>query len=250
MDPYLEQHWLDVHPTLIVLARAQLQKQLSSTGLVARVEERLIVETPYEDARGFHADVSVAESGAARRARDAGVTVAEPLVLESEIVTQRSIAIIDASGGDVITVIEFLSPSNKTPGEGRKKYQQKQFECLDAGVNLVEIDLVRRGERVTAYPYENLPPTHQTTYLVCVHRGKGNTRFEVYRAPLDAALPTIAIPLRWSDTDATLNLQALVNQTYEDGAYDTIDYSRPCIPALEGADAAFASRLLLSKSAT
>lgn len=244
MDPYLEQHWLDVHPTLIVLARAQLQKHLASTGLVARVEERLVVETPYEGSRTVHADVTIAESRPVRPVADTGIAVAEPLVLESDVVTQRSVAIIDPSGGEVITVIEFLSPSNKLPGEGRQKYQQKQFECLDAGVNLVEIDLVRRGERVTAYPYERLPPTHQTTYLACVHRGKGDSQFEVYRAPLDSPLPTIAIPLRWNDADIPLNLQSLVRQAYEDGAYETIDYTRPCVPPLEGAEAELASRLL------
>ena len=43
MDPYLEAHWLDVHPRLIVEASTVIQRQLGDD-LVARIEERLLVE--------------------------------------------------------------------------------------------------------------------------------------------------------------------------------------------------------------
>jgi Protein of unknown function (DUF4058) len=41
MDPYLEAHWLDVHPRLIVEASTVIQDQLGDD-LVARIEERLL----------------------------------------------------------------------------------------------------------------------------------------------------------------------------------------------------------------
>ena len=53
MDPYLQRHWRDVHATLIVLSRSELQRQLGG-GLRARIEERLIVESPLKDDRDIY----------------------------------------------------------------------------------------------------------------------------------------------------------------------------------------------------
>ena len=46
MDPYLEAHWLDVHNSLIHLAKAAIQPQLGDD-LVARTGERIVVEDPF-----------------------------------------------------------------------------------------------------------------------------------------------------------------------------------------------------------
>ena len=45
MDPYLEQHWGDVHSSLVIYARNQLQKVLPRD-LRARVEEHLLNAEP------------------------------------------------------------------------------------------------------------------------------------------------------------------------------------------------------------
>ena len=64
MDPYLEAHWLDVHPRLIVEASNQLQGQLGES-LIARIEERLIVEDPASgDSRRIGPDLRIVEYGA------------------------------------------------------------------------------------------------------------------------------------------------------------------------------------------
>lgn len=52
MDPYLEQYWGDVHTTLMVYARNQINESLPDD-LQARVEESLSVETD----EGFHRTV-------------------------------------------------------------------------------------------------------------------------------------------------------------------------------------------------
>jgi hypothetical protein len=44
MDPYHEGHWLDVHATLAVNARAALNKVLPP-GLAARVEDRITIDS-------------------------------------------------------------------------------------------------------------------------------------------------------------------------------------------------------------
>lgn len=66
----------------------------------------------------------------------------------------------------------------------------------------------------------------------------------MYHAGMDAPLPKIKIPLRQSDNDATLDLQAVIDQTYHNGAYDFIDYRAQPIPPLSGEFVEFADRVL------
>jgi len=244
MDPYLEPFWPDVHSTLITHSRSLLQRQLTGSGLVARVEERLIVEQPFESPHSFRGDVVLSDRDP-RRVNSAGSTaVAEPIVIPAEALPQRSIAITDSAGGDVVTVIEFVSPSNKLSGDGRDQYIRKQYDCIRANVNLVEIDLVRTGKHVVYYPADRLEPRMQSTYIICTFRAVGGKRYELYPVRLEQRLPTIRIPLRYTDADITLDLQAVLNQTYEEGAFDNIDYTRPCVPPLTGTDADFAAQVL------
>src|SRR5436305_14703680 len=60
MDPYLEQFWGDVHLTMIARSRAAIQKQLPSD-LIARVDERVFVETTDGQPRDIVPDVRVVE---------------------------------------------------------------------------------------------------------------------------------------------------------------------------------------------
>ena len=60
MDPYLESHWGDIHTTLMVYARNQLNAQLPDD-LQARVEESLAVMEDDEKTRTVYPDVRVVE---------------------------------------------------------------------------------------------------------------------------------------------------------------------------------------------
>jgi hypothetical protein len=251
MDPYLEPHWLDVHLSLIFLAKVAIQRQLGDD-LVARGEERLIVEDPQFKPRSRFPDVRVVEHGNPGSPVQPGgsVAVAEPLIFElsNDPIHQRFIEIRDAaSGGRVVTVVEFLSPSNKLPGDGKVQYKRKQSECIDARVNLVEIDLTRSGRRELLVTQQELPPDYRTAFMACVYRAtwKQIGRKEAYRIPLRERLPVIRIPLRADDSDIVLDLQELIDQAYESGRYDrTIDYTIPPLPDLDPDDAEWADQLL------
>ena len=253
MDPYLEASWGDVHASLIVYARERLQATLPGD-LRARVEERIVIEAP-EVRHDFVPDIRVVERG--RPDAGGGVAVAEevvvtatPLVITlAEPETQGYIEIRDLRAGRrVVTAIEILSPSNKRPGAGRVMYEAKRAELIHAGVNLVEIDLLRAGWRDLFVPAERVPESHRTPYAVCVHRGHRQGRYEYYRAPLRERLPAIRVPLRPADADVPLDLQALVNRCYKTGAYaDDIDYRVDPDPPLDPADAAWADALLKEK---
>jgi uncharacterized protein DUF4058 len=250
MDPYLEAHWLDVHPRLIVAASDQLHGQLGES-LIARIEQRLIVEDPASDgSRRIGPDVRIVEyEASASTAQPAGgIALTEPIVLtaESEPVVQRFLEIIDVStGGRVVTVIEFVSPANKVPGDGLEKYRQKQSECRGARVNLVEIDLTRSGRRqLLAHRWQEAR-RHDSTYQASIWRAAAAYRVELYPIRLAARLPALGIPLRPSDTDAVLDLQSLVDAVYSRSRYDrTSDYRESPEPPLEAEEAVWADSLL------
>jgi Protein of unknown function (DUF4058) len=250
MDPYLERHWQDVHQAICTYARDQIQEQLGSD-LVARLGERLVVESMLDEPRTIYPDVRVVEQGIAgiewKPTESAGaVAVAEPLVIKvgSDPVPQAFVEIIEPDSSTLITVIEFLSPSNKLRGDGRDRYQQKQRELYAAKVSLAEIDLVRSGPKAFLLPEVQFPPRLKAEYFACVFRGWIWDRFELYPVSLREKLPAIRIPLRKQEPDIVLNLQSLIEQAYRNGRYNRLDYKQPCAPPLEGVDAAWADELL------
>ena len=173
---------------------------------------------------------------------ESGSAVAEPLVLElvDEELTETYIEIREVTGQRVVTSIEFISPTNKLPGDGRKQYLEKRQQMKDSDVNIVEIDLTRKGERGMLVSRFEIPPSHRATYQACVWRAARPFKAEIYAFPITDPLPAIRIPLRSSDKDVMLDLQRLIQQCYEEGAFDTIDYSAPPEPPLEGREASWA----------
>ena len=185
------------------------------------------------------------QGGATAVVRSAGTA---PILVEAERepLTEGYVEIIDAgSGNRVVTIIEVLSPANKTPGAGRLEYQRKQREITRSETNLVEIDLLRAGRHVLAVPLENIPSGRRTPYMVCVRRATVRSTAEIYPAPLSEKLPTVKIPLRPGDADVSLDLQALIDQCYRKGRYEgDLDYRRDPEPPLLGPDAEWSVELL------
>jgi hypothetical protein len=251
MDPYLEQFWPDFHARFILYACDQLEEQLPGE-LIARVEERIVFETE-EEPTAAYPDVKITERRGRRMATasaPSSTAVIEPVyVLYDEPATETFINIVEAGPGQrLVSVIELLSLSNKLPGEGQRQYRQKQRELRDTSVSLVEIDLLRRGDRVLSVPVSRIPKRARTTYQVCVRRGWKPGRYEVYPVPLRSPLPGVRIPLRETDEDIRLDLQAILQHAYRKGRYHaTIDYSEPPVPPLTRDEARWA-RSLLKKS--
>lgn len=256
MDPYLEAHWGDVHQSLVIYIRDELQSYLPAD-LRARVEERVFVHFEDELRRVLVPDVRVREgSGKAASPPQEAATAtavasppANPIIvsIEHEPVTEGFIEIIESDGGRVVTIIEVVSPANKFAGEGHEKYLKKQREMKEAGVNIVEIDLLRQGPWVLVVPRDNVPKSHQGPYRICVWRGTKPDRCELYRASMREPLPVINIPLRQTDDDVQLDLQKLIDRCYTNGAYDDIDYMAEPDPPLDRLDAEWSHALLCEK---
>jgi hypothetical protein len=256
MDPYLESHWRDLHARLVLYACDQIQAKLPGN-YFAGVEERVFLETEDGAGRNLYPDVRVVERTTTPTSGSEAVVVAESASstrvvfdLEPTSITETYLEIIDSSSGNqVVTVIEFLSSTNKQPGKDQEHYRKKQGEVLQAKVNLVEIDLLRSGRRDQIWRTSAFPKSCQTTYLACVRRGGDPWRHEAYPMPLRQPLPTIDIPLRDGIADVPLDVQALVQQAYRMGRYGMrLDYRKPPLPPLDCPDAEWAQELL--KAAT
>lgn len=249
MDPWLELHWRDVHARLIIYIANQIQLQLPEP-LVARAEEDVFVDVEDNHYR-VRADVQVTEDKAGPGEGGVAVlppvvAVAEPLVVRvPEPEVHRWLEINDpSSGGRVVTAIEVLRPSNKLPGPARTAYRSKQRDFLAAGINLVEIDLIRKGNWVFSVDESVATLKKRTPYMVCVFRAIQSDPRALYQMPLAERLPTIAIPLRPGDRDIALDLQKVLDEAYVTGRYDRTDYTRPLDPPLPPEDAAWVGEWL------
>lgn len=255
MNPYLEPYWRDMHATLIVLMRQALNERLPDN-LIARIEERVYVELPAAQPRGVYPDVRIIQHRrAATEPSTATTAVAtrpstRPILVEvqSEPITETYINIIETAGERVITSIEILSLANKLPGSGQAQYFKKQQEVLQAGVNLVEIDLLRTGEWVLSLPQGYLSEDVRGDYHVCVFRATQPDKREIYPIMLDEPLLAISIPLRAGEADVVLELQPLINRAYEQGRYHRlIDYTHDPPPPLTDAQRQWIDQLLREK---
>ncbi|MEQ1831186.1 MAG: DUF4058 family protein [Pirellula sp.] len=248
MDPYLERHWQDVHSRFMVYASTQLNQQLP-TELLARVEESLAVETDDGRSRVVYPDISVVElqtSFPGLHSEPTGVVVADPfeIPIPMESPPQRHLEIVDSGNGNrIVTVIELLSPANKTMPAGRAAYRKKQSEYIQGMVNLVEIDLLRCGEFVMAMPESEWPIAHQAPYKICIRRVTRPWVAAGIGVQLQDELPNIAIPLRSQDRDVVLELQPIIDACFRDGRYYTIDYDRPLNPPFTESELKWAESL-------
>lgn len=254
MDPYLERHWGDIHHMMIGYARDALNERLPAD-LRCQVEERVYVgadpafaQTRKPDAFVIEQPEGVAAVPAPIHEENAlAVAEVEPItvLLEPEPIHEAYLQIVDvATGRQVVTVIEFLSPTNKLPGAGRREYIQKRQEYRESGVNTVEIDLTREGPRRAVLPLGALGPKRFTTYHVCTWRAAQPKAIEFYAIPLDKRLPRVKVPLRPEDQEVRLDLQALVDQAYSRGRYVFLDYTQPPDPPLGERDGPVAAEIL------
>jgi hypothetical protein len=253
MDPYLEEPalWSGAHLTLIACARAALNAVLPSH-YVADTGERLYVVSP---GRSIYPDAVVIEHSTSRPATERSAITAlateatapwritaEPEQRREPFIEIRAVR----EGYRVVTVIEFLSPSNKDAGSpGRELYLEKQRQVLASKSHLLEIDLLRQGEHTIAPPRDRLLERGRWDYLISLHRAGEGWTFWVWPIALRERLPTVLVPLAAGDPDIELDVQAVLDRTYDDGAYPRlIDYRTEPTPPLTEDDERWADALL------
>jgi hypothetical protein len=251
MDPYLEapQRWLDFHNDLAAEIRTALNRVLDPryfATLTSYIAYETVAISP-RPRQQRQSDVGVVRLPPTPI--DAAGTVATivPAPVESSIPWEiplmlDRVEILATEGEKLITVIEILSPSNKrlSHDDGRE-YQRKRRELFRSSVHLLEIDLLRGGERM---PLEE--PVPAAPYYVMLSREHCRPRVQVWPIQRSDPLPTVPVPVSEGDPDVPLDLGAVVASVYERGAYERrLDYAiAPPPPALSEADAAWLDGLL------
>ena len=252
MDPYLESTdiWPDFHDRMAEQMSRDLNRTLPRpyyARLVMRPEVGIVGE---EIPGRIVPDVAVARSSVpGSESQPAGLAVAErprtdlsPSVrmrVPNEPLRHHLVEIRDGSRGHLlVTLIEIASPSNKRPGPDRRTYEAKQQDILHSDTSLVELDLLRGGDRLLGGPLileaaGRLEP--RPDYLVGVSRAwqrDAELDYELFTVRLEDPLPCIPVPLREGEPEVPLDLQYVFNQVYEGGPYarGAVDYGVPPDP--------------------
>ncbi|HVL14677.1 MAG TPA: DUF4058 family protein [Gemmata sp.] len=135
----------------------------------------------------------------------------------------------------LVTLLEVVSPANKTTPAGRQAYLDKRKEAVLQKAAVVEIDLVMQGKPTLTYSRDGLP---EFDHAVSVTRANAPDRYEIYTATIQKRLPKFKLPLAADDRDSLLDLQAAFARAYDLGGFaSSIDYAAPPPPDVPLADA-------------
>jgi hypothetical protein len=252
MDPWLEDEEVfpDLHDSLIFLLKEAVNAALPP-GYVATSKNKVWVD----DELRREPDVALFGKGSGPNGTGgaavalAGLTlIGEQLV--SDPVEEPYLEILSSKGKRLVTAVEVISLANKRAGEkGRKTYQEKQHEYMLSGVNLVEIDLLRRGPHVTATPLAELRRVlGDFDYHASVIVAGKRASHQAVGIRLANRLPAFAIPLDPDVPPVTIDLQPLLDRGYDSGKYAAlVNYREPPDPPLTPEQQAWAETLLREK---
>ncbi len=159
--------------------------------------------------------------------------------------TEEFIEIRQRGENRVVTLVDVVSPANKTSPCGRQAYLAKRQECKNVSANLIEIDLVLQGQATLDYSREGLP---DWDYAVTVTRSAQPDRYEIYTATLQKRLPRFRLPLASDDRDVVVDLHAAFSRAYDQGGFAAlIDYQRDPATTLADDDKKWLGELLKQK---
>jgi len=242
MDPFLEgEMWQEFHSTFAGAIRSQLLPRLKPK-YVALLAKRYTIEHPVLNVtRTFYPDVHIV-----KQTREAYIVpdttwttaIAPPFELENpppepEPMPYLAIEIRDVAERRLVTVIEILSPENKR-GKGYLEYDAKRAAILATDTHLLEIDLLRHGQRI-----ELVGELPRAAYYVFLSRATRRPKTQVYPIQLRDKLPTVPVPLLSPDPDVPLDLQAALDACFDLVGYERLlDYAQ-ALAELSAEDAAW-----------
>lgn len=243
MDPYLEDAalWPGFHHLLADELVAQLNARIGPK-YFADVDVRTVLQdvaigtlqTVLPDAAVVASSSPWAPQGGApvATAERVRAPILRPAVMP-EPVRLRSVRVYLTGARRLVTVVEALSPINKRRGDGLAAYRRKRARLLRSPVHLVEIDLLRGGQRPG---WEVAEPSLDTDYVLVVNRAieamdSDGRISEIWPIAISDALPTIPIPLLSPDPDALIDLGLVLRNVVQRAGYEwRIDYTGPVPP--------------------
>ena len=244
MDPYLEHPtlWPGVHNGLIAALQLFLAPQLRPHYYVA-LEERVYVTEPEQRTFVGRPDIAVVRSSETEQASTSSLSESSVVTVQVPVpdeVRETYLEVREAGTQHVITVLEFLSPTNKRPGRGRRMYEDKRLDILATHTHLVEIDLIRSGE-----PMPLIDHARGSDYRILVSRGDRRPHATLYSFGVRQPIPTFPLPLKTTDKEPLIDIGRLLHELYDGAGYDLrLDYVLDPEPPLSSADATWANQLL------
>ncbi len=235
MDPWLEGHiWPDVHHDLATRFKEQLVSQVVPKYFV-RVETYTVEDTtPEEEVGIMYPDVEILNrrpepirQWAGQEEGDIALLTPATMVIPRPVIEVRIpvVEIRDRASQQLITAIEILSPVNKR-GKGLEKYREKRGILHEGEVHLLEVDLLRRGQRPIGYP--TLP--RRAHYFTMLSRGDRD-KTEIWAMTVRDRLPIVPIPLKAPDADVRLDIGAALEEVYVKSRYDlSVQYDLETAP--------------------
>jgi hypothetical protein len=250
MDPFIEGQDWEGFDTLFVAELVGALNPMLRPSYVARAERRVYLEHSAVDLpRTIRPGVAVVTQGRQLPVSPNGgraAIVQEPAIVPLPLPQEVEEPFVEIRLRDtrqVVAVLETLSRWNKRPGsDGRREYLARREATLRSGAHLIELDLLRGGERLPT-----LKPPPPADYYAFVSRVRLRPNAEVWYCTLREPLPVIPVPLAGSDPDVALDLQAVFTGVYDRAGYDySLDYRRQPEPPLSTAEAEWAQQLLTS----
>jgi hypothetical protein len=249
MDPYTETRhlWKGIHTQLLGELSVHQLPPLLAPAYYVDAEPSLQIRQE----RGVYPDVQIVAKRKLAEAPAAGVglAVAEPTATitvlpedEGEDDEETAIFIREAGSERLVTVIELLSYSNKTAGaEKRARYLLKRRQLLQQGIHLVEVDLLRWGQRVVA----TLPAQ---PYHILVSRADEQPQTRVWSFGFDTPTPTTPLPLIGPEEHAPLPLQEAYTTVYRARNFHVrLGYQVDPEPPLTEEERSFIQNVLLNR---
>jgi len=248
MDPYLEapELWAELHNRLIVAIADDLSPKLRPKYRVA-IEQRIYLTSDDRQLVGIPDVTITGRSESSGNVSVLEVPITKPVSISltlPEEVRESYLEIRDVVNGQVVTVIEILSPKNKRNGEGRIAYERKRNRVLASATHFIEIDLLRKG---THFPLGQ--SSISTQYYVLVARGDRRPHGDLYAFPLRSPLPSFPLPLSGADVEPMIDLQTIFQGVYDRAGFDmVINYEEPSLMKLDdAADGEWAEKILMGR---
>jgi hypothetical protein len=120
----------------------------------------------------------------------AATIMAEPgLLTDVEIPQLDAVYIYELASNDLVTIIEVVSPGNKSSTDALTEYRARRDHILSKGVNVVELDLTRSKRHLLEDHQTHLFAYHYAIYLP-------GQEARLIGMPVLEPLKRVAIPLR------------------------------------------------------
>lgn len=207
-DPWAEvgRYFQQIHAGIIGAMLENLRLPLMQRGYIAGREASLLIAEHHEpDVHITHVATDAPDKINWDYAAAAEAVRVEPgILVEAEDADQHALYIKEMETGNLVTVVEIVSPNNKTVPDEMLRYESKRRTLVhEKGVNLVEIDLTRSVKR--------LIPKTTTAYHIALHLPRAAAR--VINMAYGEMLKSFALPLRREVL--VVETQALYTHAYQ-----------------------------------